>query len=171
MNERMKITLRTLLVALLSAAVISISTIILDTNDVVHITVKKAEFEEEPEPYLGFIMPRENFCWSYSDDYFYAASDVIHFSTAIFQFSNMLITKEKRVAIIDVTDNELNNEIPDIRFFSDLRTNMDGTFYVKKGRKYKLAIYTISPDEDTDVSIIITGCNKIKTHYARKHNK
>lgn len=171
MNERMKITLRTLLAVLISGVVITTSNIIFDTKDVVNITIKKAEVKYEPEPYFGLIMPRANYRWSYSDTSFYAASNVINFSTTLFQFSNLLITEEKRVGIIDVTDNELNEEILDVRFFSGSGLIMNGAFYVKKGRKYKLAVYTISPDDDTDISIDITGCNKIKTHYARKHNK
>lgn len=167
MDERKRMTLLLVFTVLLFALIPAVSALFFDTKAVININIKTEEVPYDTS-YLGILFPRAAYRWSYSDESFYASGNVVKFSTSVMQISNRLMNQEKRVAIIDVTDNESNTDILDVRFFSAEGFGMNGFFYVQKGRKYKLALYTITPDKDTNVEINISGCNNFKTYHSSK---
>ncbi len=167
MNERKQVVLKMVLAVLLSATALGIFSLLRDTTDVVKITAEPQE-EKFTSP-LDFFFPSSSSInrWFYGDKIIVAAGNKIKFSAKIFKLGTASIfSGYQKIAIIDVTDDAENTKPENSKSFENY---IDDSFPVKKGHKYRFAIYTMNPDKTTELSININGSDKIRTHFANKN--
>lgn len=167
MEERKLYALKIGLVALLAAIVTGFFARLRDTTDVVKITAEPQE-ENFTSP-LDFFFPSSSSInrWFYGDKIIVAAGNKIDFSAKIFKLGTASIfSGYQKIAIIDVTDDAETTKPENSKSFENY---IDDSFPVKKGHKYRFAIYTMNPDKTTELSININGSDKIKTYFANKN--
>ena len=170
-DSRKSIFLRSIGAAL-CIVLCAIITTMFKTNGTITITVKKDSQEElldESSFYdpLAFLLPRAKSGWSYDDEVIVASGKSISYAVTIFELAQGAARyDEKKVALIDVTDDPDNTEIMLEHSFPGIE--LSGTFPMTKGRKYRFAIYTLLPEIDTEISININGYNKIRSYFANR---
>lgn len=167
MEERKLYALKIGLVAVLAAIVTGFFSLLRDTTDVVKITAEPQE-EKFTSP-LDFFFPSSSSInrWFYGDKIIVAAGNKIEFSAKIFKLGTASIfSGYQKIAIIDVTDDAENTKPENSKSFENYIAD---SFSVKKGHKYRFAIYTMNPDKTTELSININGSDKIRTHFANKN--
>ncbi len=166
MNERKKAAIKMALVLLLAATVFSFFSFMKDTGDTVKIMVKPQE-EKITSPF-DFLFPSPSLInsWFYSDRIIVAAGSRMEFSARIFKLGEASIfSGSQKIAIIDVTENIDNMEVEESVNFENY---VDESFPVKKGHKYRFALYTMNPDKETEIIISINGSDRIRTYFANK---
>ncbi len=169
MDDRKKYAVKLSLLVILAAIIMALFSLIRDTSDSVKIMVKPKE--NDAALYMDYFIPSSGLIdgWFYSDKIIVAAGNSIRFNASIFKLGgSSVFSGSQKIAIIDVTEDIGSRKIEKSVSFESI---IDGSFSVKKGRKYRFALYTMAPDKETEVSIQISGCDKIRSYFLNKKIK
>ena len=138
---------------------------LLSTNSIVKINTAKESVISEG--FLSYFAGN----WYFSDEIIVASGSSIDFSatfvsilypsSSLNQFPNFM------VGLVDVTDDAANTNAEEIQNFS---TKIDAHLATKKGRKYRISLYSSQTIKEKEIAINISGCDKIRTYFFNKKN-
>ncbi len=171
MDDRKKAVIRLVVTVFLAASLLSFFSLLKNTEDTVTIIAKPQEEEEEALSPFDFLFssPISVNSWFYGDKIIVASGNRMGVSARIFKLGEASIfSGYQKIAIIDVTENIDNREIEKS---IDFESYLEDTFPVKKGHKYRFALYTMNPDKETEIAISIKGSSKLKTFFANRSAK
>ena len=109
--------------------------------------------------------------WYFSDKVIVASGTSIDFSVTFVSISYPSATLDLfptfKFGLIDVTNDESNQNIEGLQDFS---VKIDAHLATKKGRKYKLVLYSSQPLKEKEITINLSGCDRIRTYFCNKEN-